>query len=193
MRDELFVRGKVPMTKSEVRAVSLSKLELCEDSILYDVGAGTGSVSIEAALTLTHGKVYSIERNPLAIELMKANKEKFQAAQMEIVNGRAPEALKGLLSPTHAFIGGTGGCLYQVLDLIMEKNPKVRVVINIIALETLNEMISWLKDREISAEIVQLQVSKAQTAGSYQLMKGQNPVFVISFGGEDAGSFDREV
>lgn len=187
MRDEVFIRGKVPMTKSEVRAVSLSKLELRKDSVLYDVGAGTGSVSIEAALILTHGTVYAIEEKPLAAELIRANKEKFQADHMEIVTGTAPEALKTLKSPTHAFIGGTGGCLYQILDRIMEKNPKVRVVVNIIALETLNEMINWLKDREILAEIVQVQVSKAQTAGKYHLMTGQNPVFVISFGGENTG------
>lgn len=184
MRDELFIRGAVPMTKSEVRAVSISKLELEEDSVLYDVGAGTGSVSIEAASFLKKGKVYAIERKEEAISLIKANKERFHAGSLEIVEGTAPEAMENLEAPTHVFIGGTSGSMKEVLSLILQKNPKARIVINVLALESLSEILTWLKENSIAAEIVQVQVSKAKEAGAYHLMMGQNPVYVISFGGE---------
>lgn len=184
MRDELFIRGAVPMTKSEVRAVSISKLELEEDSVLYDVGAGTGSVSIEAASFLKKGKVYAIERKEEAISLIKANKERFHAECLEIVEGTAPQAMVSLEAPTHVFIGGTSGSMKEVLSLVLQKNPKVRIVINVLALESLSEILTWLKENSIAAEIVQVQVSKAKEAGTYHLMMGQNPVYVISFGGE---------
>ncbi|MBE7722237.1 precorrin-6Y C5,15-methyltransferase (decarboxylating) subunit CbiT, partial [Lacrimispora indolis] len=184
MRDELFIRGDVPMTKSEVRAVSISKLELDQDSVLYDIGAGTGSVSIEASRYLTGGRVYAVEKKAEAIELIKANKEKFAADCLEIVEGAAPEALVSLEAPSHVFIGGTSGSMDKVLSLVLKKNPGARIVINAIALESLSEIISWLKEHSVPAEIVQVQVSRGRKAGDYHLMMGQNPVYVVSFGGE---------
>ena len=190
MRDELFIRGDVPMTKSEVRTVCVTKLELSPDSILYDIGAGTGSVSIEASGYLTSGKVYAVEKKPEAQALIEANKEKFAADCVKVVKGTAPEVLSGLETATHVFLGGTSGNLDEVLDLVLKKNPKVRVVANFIALESLSEMLLWLKKHSIEAEIVQMQVSKAKTAGSYHMMMGQNPVYIISFGGEGGMSFE---
>ncbi|WP_394522424.1 precorrin-6Y C5,15-methyltransferase (decarboxylating) subunit CbiT [Lacrimispora sp. JR3] len=184
MRDELFIRGTVPMTKSEVRAVSISKLELGPDSVLYDVGAGTGSVSVEASFLVPSGQVYAIEKKPEAVALIQANKEKFSANRLWVVEGTAPEVLVGLEAPTHVFLGGTSGAMEEVLNLVMEKNPKVRVVINVLALESIADVIRWLKKHSISAEIVQVQISKGKAAGNYHLMMGQNPVYVISFGGE---------
>ncbi|MEY8353767.1 precorrin-6Y C5,15-methyltransferase (decarboxylating) subunit CbiT [Lachnospiraceae bacterium 54-53] len=190
MRDELFIRGDVPMTKSEVRAVSLSKLELNPDSVLYDVGAGTGSVSIEASFILREGRVYAIEKKAEAVSLIRANKEKFRAGCLEIAEGSAPEALESLEPPTHAFIGGTTGSMERVLDGVLLKNPEARVVINVIALESLAGVLAWLKKHSLAAEIVQVQISKSRTAGDYHLMAGQNPVYVISFGGEGGNSFE---
>lgn len=187
MRDELFIRGDVPMTKSEVRAVSLSKLELNPDSILYDVGAGTGSVSIEASRVLRSGRVYAIEKNAEALSLIKANKEKFCAHCVEIVGGAAPEALEALKAPTHVFIGGTSGSMEEILNLVLQKNPKVRVVINVIALESLTEVLSWLKKHSVTGEIVQVQIARSRKLGDYHLMTGQNPVYVVSFGGKGGG------
>lgn len=185
MRDEWFIRGKVPMTKSEVRAVSISKLELKPDSILYDVGAGTGSVAIEASKFLTSGLVYAIEKKTEAVELIEKNKEKFSAHRLEIVKGMAPEAFKDLKTPTHVFIGGTSGNLEEILDLVLSKNDKTRIVVNVIALETLAQLVNWLKRKELEAEIIQMQVSRGKAVGGYHLMMGQNPVSVISFGGEE--------
>ena len=190
MKDELFVRGGVPMTKSEVRAVCISKLELCPDSILYDIGAGTGSVSVEASGYLTRGKIFAVEKKPEAQELIEANKKKFSADCITMIKGTAPKALSGLETATHVFLGGTSGNLEEVLDLVVRTNPNVRVVANFIALESLSEMLLWLKKHSIEAEIVQMQVSRAKTAGSYHMMMGQNPVYIISFGGEGGKSFD---
>lgn len=190
MRDELFVRGDVPMTKSEVRAVCISKLELDPDSILYDIGAGTGSVSVEASGYLTNGKVFAVEKKPEAQELIEANRKKFNADCITVVKGTAPDALSGLETATHVFLGGTSGNLEEVLDLVLRENPNVRVVANFIALESLTDMLLWLKKHSIEAEIVQMQVSRAKTAGSYHMMMGQNPVYIISFGGEGGISFE---
>lgn len=138
MRDDLFIRGDVPMTKSEVRAVALSKLELSEESVLFDIGAGTGSVAVEAALMARRGHVYAIEKKAGAQELILKNREKFGAETLTLVRGSAPEALKTLPVPTHAFIGGGTAQLEEILEILFEKNPRVRVVINVIALESLN-------------------------------------------------------
>ena len=178
------------MTKSEVRAISLSKLELKSDCVLYDVGAGTGSVSIEASRFLTSGRIYAIEKKPEAISLIKANKEKLGAGCVTIVEGTAPEALEDLEMPTHVFIGGTSGSMTEVLDLVLQKNPKARVVINVIALESLAEVLSFFKNRSIVGEIVQVQVARSRKMGNYHLMTGQNPVYVVSFGEEGGDSFE---
>lgn len=183
MRDEWFIRGDIPMTKSEVRAAAVSKLELTPGSIVYDIGAGTGSVSIEAAKMSPDSTVLAIERKPEAVSLIRQNKEKFQAENVVVVEGEAPEVLLDLQPPTHAFIGGTAGNLEAILDLLIEKNPNVRIVMSAIALETLSELLSWIGSHDKEAEIVQIQVSRAQTAGKYHMMMGQNPVYLVSFGG----------
>lgn len=185
MRDEKFIRGRVPMTKSEVRAVSLSKLELRQDCVVYDIGAGTGSVSVEAALAVPKGRVYAIEQKQEALELLEANKEKFGTGNLVIVAGKAPGVMDQLPAPDHAFIGGTSGEMEAVIRLLYEKNPQVRIVINIIALETLAQVMGILKKMEIEAEIVSVQIAKAKTVGGYHLMQGQNPVYVIAFGGTE--------
>lgn len=186
MRDEWFIRGKVPMTKSEVRAVSISRLELAPDSVLWDVGAGTGSVSVEASFLLPEGQVYAVEKNPQAVELIRRNREKFGRDNLTVVSGDAPGALGQLPDPTHVFLGGSGGRMGEILDLAMGRNPRVRVVINTISLESLGEAVSWLERRKISGEIVSLQTARGRRVGRYHLMEGQNPVYVIAFGGEES-------
>lgn len=184
MRDEEFIRGNVPMTKEEVRAVSISKLELKETSVLYDVGAGTGSISIEAAFAVKRGCVFAIERKEEAVKLLYANREKFFRYNVTVVEGRAPEAFENLPAPTHVFLGGTSGSMDDIIEAVLKKNPHVRVVMNVIALESLSQAVNSLKKRGIEGEILSMQVAKAKKAGSYHLMEGQNPVYIISFGGE---------
>ena len=182
--DEAFIRGKVPMTKEEVRGISLSKLQLTRNSIIYDVGAGTGSVSVEMAMQAVEGRVYAIEKNPEAVELLYKNKEKFAADNLEIVEGLAPEACVDLPVPTHAFIGGSSGNMKDILKLLLSKNPGIRVVINCIALESVGEAMNCLNVLPFEqVDIAQVQVAKGKKAGSYHLMMGQNPVYVIAASG----------
>lgn len=179
--DELFVRGKVPMTKEEVRSISISKLALRRDSVVYDIGAGTGSIAAECAKIAVNGKVYAIEKNPEALELIEKNKHYHRAWNIDTIAGEAPEVLEGLEAPTHAFIGGSSGKLERILKVLWQKSPQVRVVLNVISLETLQEAVELLKKYEIKQqEIVQVTVAKAKQLGSHHLMMGQNPVYIIT-------------
>lgn len=181
IKDEDFIRGKAPMTKEEVRTVSLSKLRLQEDSVCYDVGAGTGSVSIEMALRVPLGCVYAIEKKEEAVALIKENKIKFAADNLEIISGTAPEALCDLPVPTHAFIGGSSGNMKQIIGLLLDKNPYVRIVVNCITLETVTEALEAVKAFGFEeSEIVQLNVSRSKSVGRYHMMMGENPIYVIT-------------
>ena len=181
IRDEEFIRGKAPMTKEEVRTVSLSKLRLTADSVCYDVGAGTGSLSIEMALRAHQGQVWAIEKKEDAVELIHRNKVKFAADNLEIVEGLAPEALKDLPTPTHAFIGGSSGNLKEIVKLLLEKNPQVRIVINCITLETVSEALETAKEFGFEEnEIVQLSAARSKAIGRYHMMMGENPIYIIT-------------
>ena len=182
--DEEFIRGKAPMTKEEVRCVSLSKLQLSEDSICYDVGAGTGSVSVEMALRASSGKVFAIEKKEDAVELLKENKRKFAVDNLEIIQGTAPEAMETLPVPTHAFIGGSSGNLKEIVALLLQKNPQVRIVINCITLETVSEALQVMKEFAFSeTEVVQLCASRSKEIGRYHMMMGENPIYIITCAG----------
>lgn len=187
MKDEAFIRGKVPMTKSEVRAVSLSKLELLEDSIVYDIGAGTGSMSVEAAMEARRGHVYAIEQKEEGCALIRQNQERFGISNLTVIRGEAPDVLDELPVPDRIFVGGSKGRLPEILDRMRERNPEARIVINVAALETLETVNHYLRHRKIEAEIVCLQVAKAKKQGNYHLMQGQNPVYIITIEPAEGG------
>lgn len=185
--DDAFIRGKAPMTKTEVRTVSLAKLCLNEDSICYDIGAGTGSVSVEMALRASQGQVYSIEKKDDALALLKENKKKFALDHMTVIQGTAPEAMEELPAPTHAFIGGSSGNMKEIIELLLKKNPQVRMVINCITLETVGETLSCIRDmqaecseRDWESEIVQLGAARSKEIGRYHMMMGENPIYIIT-------------
>ena len=182
--DDDFIRGKVPMTKSEVRDVCIAKLHLKEDDVLFDIGAGTGSVGIQAAREYPDCTVYAVEEKEEAQELILANADKFQCANLHLVRGKAPEALKKLPAPACAFIGGTGGQLEGILKALLEKNPRVRIVMTFVTLENLAEALRLTAKLPVTTpEIVQLSAAKAKAAGRLHLMMGQNPVTIVSFEG----------
>ncbi|WP_418721798.1 precorrin-6A reductase [Blautia sp.] len=182
--DGEFLRGKAPMTKEEVRTVSLSKLRLSEDSVCYDVGAGTGSVSVEMALRAWMGQVYAIEKKEDALALLKENKQKFAVDNLEIISGMAPEAMMELEVPTHAFIGGSSGNMDAIIKLLLEKNPEVRIVINCITLETVTEAMEAIRKFDLEdVDIVQLGVARSKSVGRYHMMMGENPIYIISCSG----------
>ncbi len=179
--DGEFITGNIPMTKSEVRTISIGKLNLKRSSIVYDIGAGTGSVSIETALKLSCGQLYAIEKNEEAISLIKKNKEKFKAYNIDIVKGLAPDCLENLPSPDCVFIGGSGGNLEKIICEVLKKNQTANVVINAIALESVNEAISCMEKFKFThVEITNAWISKSKKVGSYNMMMGQNPIYIIS-------------
>ncbi|MTQ96709.1 precorrin-6y C5,15-methyltransferase (decarboxylating) subunit CbiE [Pseudoflavonifractor sp. BIOML-A6] len=183
--DDDFLRGDAPMTKEEVRTLALSKLHLYSHHILWDVGAGTGSVSIQGALAVPDGQVYAVEREQAALELMAQNKAKFGAGNLKLVAGEAPEALQPLPAPDRVFLGGTSGSMAEILGIVFDKNPAARVVVTAVTLETLAEATRLFDGMGLkNVEIAQVSVTKARSVGAYHMMTAQNPVFIISGEGQ---------
>ena len=178
--DDAFIRGAVPMTKQEVRAAALAKLAVKPADILWDVGAGTGSVSVELALAAPKGHVYAVECDPDACALIRQNRAKFQTYNLTLIEGRAPDALADLPAPDAVFIGGTKGGMEGVLDAVLAKNPDARICISAIALETLSAAAAALTARGLTAEVVQLAVSRTKPAGRLHLLMANNPIFLIT-------------
>ncbi len=182
--DEEFLRDEVPMTKAEVRAVSLSKLDLPADAVVYDVGAGTGSVSVECALAAYEGQVFAIEKEADAAALIRRNRRKFYAENLCVVEGEAPDALCGLPAPTHAFIGGASGNLTAIVGALVARNPSVRIVINAVTVETQAEAAACAASFGFAeAETVTVNVARARRLGRYHLMNAQNPVTIVTLAG----------
>lgn len=175
INDSEFVTGNAPMTKSEVRAVNISKLEIKDDDICYDIGAGTGSVSIEMALLCGKGKVYAIEKKAEAAELIKQNALKFHADNIEIICADAPNGMVGLLKADKVFIGGSSGNLYEII----EKCDCKKVVVNAITLETLSLAQESFEKLGYEYEVTQICASRGRKVGGYNMMTAQNPVFII--------------
>ena len=191
--DEAFQRGSdssgvVPMTKSEVRAVALSKLQVTENAVCWDIGSGTGSVSVEMALAAVNGSCWGIERREEAIRLAEENSRKFGTDNLKFVSGLAPEACRDLPAPTHVFIGGSAGNMREILSLILSKNPNARIVATAIALESVGELTQCLRAFAFKdTEVVCLTAAKGKNAGRYHLMSGQNPIYIFTMqGGEKA-------
>lgn len=182
LSDRLFTRDRVPMTKEEIRILSVCKLRLTQESVLYDIGSGTGSVSVECARLSEKIRVYAIDCNPAAIELTAGNAVKQGLCNIQTVHGSAPDAIQKLPSPTHAFIGGSGGGLGEILKLLYRKNPAMRVVVNAVSLETIAELTALLPKLSLrEREIIQVQIARENSAGRYHLMKAENPVYIAAF------------
>lgn len=179
--DELFIRGDVPMTKQEVRAVALAKLRLTATDTVWDVGAGTGSVSIEAALVARAGSVWSVERNAAGVRLIRENADAFGCGNVHAVPGVAPEALAKLPVPDAVFVGGSAGELPSIVEAALEKNSQVRLCVPCVTVETLTEACALLSGSRFKGfEACQVSAARAEAVGSHHLMKAQNPVFLVS-------------
>lgn len=195
--DEIFSRTKVPMTKNEVRVLSISRLELTKNAVVYDVGSGTGSVSIECARLSPDIFVFAIEQKEEAANLTKENAVRLGLSdQIVVINKKAPEGFEELPTPTHVFIGGSSGALSDILSaiqkkLIVKENTKgktdkaskgVRVVINAVSLETIAQITKLIQTYPVKhVQLTQIQASRAHKLGSYNLMQAQNPVLIASF------------
>ena len=168
------------MTKQEVRAAALAKLAVRPADTLWDVGAGTGSVSVELALAAPQGHVYAVECEPDACALIRRNREKFAAWNLSLIEGRAPAALEALPAPDAVFIGGTKGSMAAVVDTVLAKNANAHICIAAIALESLSAAIAALTAHGLSAEVTQLAVSRTRPAGRLHLLTANNPIFLIT-------------
>lgn len=185
IRDEDFIRetaeGRlVPMTKQEVRTLCLAKLNLQSDAVLYDIGAGTGSISIEAALKSEDIRVFAIEKNSIAVDLLERNIRKFIADNVVPVRGQASEVFDGLTAPSHAFIGGSAGAMKEILDCLYSINSKVKIVITAISLDTVMAVKDYYKDKsDYNLKTTLVQSSQGKTVGENTLMLGENPVYIF--------------
>lgn len=186
--DEKFLRGNVPMTKQEIRILTLAKARLDVNSVVVDVGAGTGSITIEAARLAPNGKVFAIERKLEAVELIKRNVEKFSVGNVEIICAAAPEGLDVLPELDAAIIGGSGGQLEKILDVLGDK-LKIggRLVLNSITIQTTAAALEYFRTRGWHYEACRVQITRLERVGRYDMSKALNPVDIITaektFGG----------
>lgn len=179
--DSSFTHSKGLITKEEVRAVTLAKLRLRDDSVVWDIGAGSGSVGIEAARLARNGKVFAIEKEPERVAHIQENIKKFGVANMVVLEGKAPEGLEGFAAPEAVFIGGSGGNLSDILDVVKARlRPSGRIVINAITLETLHEATTGLKDRGFDVDVVSLNIARSKDLIGMKMFEAENPVFIIT-------------
>lgn len=180
--DEEFIRGDVPMTKEEVRAAAVSRLRIRPADVVWDVGAGTGSVSVAMARAARQGHVYAVERLPEACDLIRANRDRFGTWNLTIVQGMAEEAIHELPAPDAVFIGGSRGQMGAVIRGALQANPKARILISSILIETLGEAVAELTRAGLSVSVVQIAASTSKNVGKKHMMLAGNPIFLI--GGE---------
>ena len=181
--DDSFIRGKIPMTKQEIRILTIAKLCLPEDGVIADIGAGTGSISIEAALQMPKGHVFSIERKQEGIDLIKANSAKFEVNNITVIEAEAPDGMAELTELDAAVIGGSGSKLSPILDMLDRKlKHGARLVLNCVTLQTISQASDWLRKakEEYIYEIIQVQVNRWDQIGPYDMAKALNPIFILT-------------
>lgn len=180
--DSDFIRGEVPMTKQEVRVISISKLELTPGDIILDIGAGTGSISIEIARLLPESTIFAVEHNDDAIDLIKQNIEKFNVQNVKIIEGSAPEILKQIPKVNRIFIGGSSGNLGEILIWVQNNSfSGTRIVINAITINTLVAAHEYLSGPAFhNTDIIQVSVNRIEKVGNADMFRPQSPVFIIS-------------
>jgi len=182
--DEHFERAeKVPITKEEVRTIQISKARLKPGQVVYDIGCGSGSISVEAALQVeSSGKVLAIDYDEKAIELTKKNAEKFQISNITTIFGNAKEKILELEQADAIFIGGTGGDTKEIVELSQNKlKSGGRIVIGTILIETLSAVLQILEKLQFEAvDITQVTISKSRKTTTGTMMLSRNPVTIIS-------------
>lgn len=179
--DSAYAHKNGMITKAEVRAVSLAKLALSPDSVLWDIGAGSGSLSIEAALLMPRGRVYAVEKDAEMQEFIRRNTAQFGVRNLELVYGEAPEALGGLPAPDRAFIGGSGGSIRAILSAVHGRlKTGGRIVVNSVLLETMTEAAAFFKESSYSLEVCTVNISRTTDLAGRRMFKAENPVFIIT-------------
>lgn len=181
--DVEFIRDKVPMTKEEIRILTMCKAKIRPDNIIWDIGAGTGSLSIEAALLAPQGEVYAIEKKDLAVDLLHQNIAKFKLEdKVKVIATEAPKGLDELPNCDVVFIGGSGKHMFEILDIIDSKlNEGGRIIVNAVTIQTISEITTYMKQKEsYTYEAIQVQVNRLRQIGSYDMFNAQNPVYIVT-------------
>ncbi|MCI7804955.1 MAG: precorrin-6y C5,15-methyltransferase (decarboxylating) subunit CbiE [Oscillospiraceae bacterium] len=177
--DSEFIRDKVPMTKSEVRCAVVSKLEVGRDDICWDIGCGSGSVSVEMAMQCENGTVYAVDKNETAVRLTEQNSRRFACDNIQVIEADAFRAAETLPVPNCAFIGGSGGELEKIINSAYNKNNSVKLVVTAVSLETLTNCMNIFDKLGMTAEITQIAVTRTKKIGSYTMLSAENPVYII--------------
>lgn len=182
IHDDEFIRGDVPMTKEEIRILTMAKARICPTDVVIDIGAGTGSLTVEAARQAWNGQVYSIERNHDGIELIERNIDLFKLKNVTVLEKEAPDGLDDLPCCNVAIIGGSGHSLQAIIDSVDRLLfPGGRIVVNCVTLQTLYECIAYMRTKaDYKYEAVQVQISRLNAVGPYDMMKALNPIFIIT-------------
>lgn len=177
--DDAFARGKTPMTKKEIRVQIASELNLPRDAIVWDIGAGTGSVTVECALQCPLGEVYAVDKDPDTLGLISENIQRFALQNVHVVSGNAPGVLESLPVPTHVFLGGTGGNGEQIISLLDQFGKAIRLCGTAVTMESMQEYFHLLRNRK-DFSAIQVAVSRVEPVGDYHMLRAGNPVFVFS-------------
>lgn len=180
IRDEEFIRGNCPMTKEEVRILSVAKLQLKPENNVLDIGAGTGSVSIQMCKLCPNGQVFAVERDAEALKVLYKNKEKFKAENLKVIEGEALDVEERIKEAFDAiFVGGSGGNIEEIIKRYGEKlKIQGRMVLNFITIDNLYKAVNVLRNINYEVECIQVGISKTK-ANSFMLM-ANNPIFIVS-------------
>ncbi|MBT1075293.1 precorrin-6y C5,15-methyltransferase (decarboxylating) subunit CbiE [Geobacter grbiciae] len=179
--DDEFATAKKLITKQEVRAVTLSKLRLQDDLVMWDIGAGSASVSIEASNLMPNGRIFALERNPQYLGFIRDNLKKFVARNVTLVEAFAPEGLDDLPDPDRVFIGGSGGMLEEIIDAVDRRlKSEGVIVLNAVTLDTLTKAVEFLEDHGYTVEVACINVAKTKGLTEYKMFESHNPVYIIT-------------
>lgn len=179
--DEEFLSVKKTMTREEVRVVTLAKLRLRHDMCLWDIGAGSGSISIEADHLLPYGRVFAVERNEESLGFLRENLQRFKSRNVTLITGTAPDCLEDLPDPDRVFVGGSGGRLWEILDRVDQRLPSGGIIVlNAITLDTLTAANEYFGNAGYRVEVVVLNIARTRPETNYKMFEAYDPVFILT-------------
>ncbi|MGD9212973.1 MAG: precorrin-6Y C5,15-methyltransferase (decarboxylating) subunit CbiT, partial [Desulfobacteraceae bacterium] len=181
MPEEWFDHQNGLITKAEIRAVSLSKLRLESHHIMWDLGAGSGSVGIEGSVFINKGRIFAVEKDPERVAQIETNLRRFGVHNVEVLCQMLPEGLETLPAPDRVFVGGGGQRLKSILQAVIRNlKPNGIIVVNTVLLASMQTALDCLQDHGFKTEMIQMQVNRSQMIAQGKRLEAQNPVWIIS-------------